>query len=138
MSIDNERDVQLLSSLGYQHQSSGTEHKRINTIYEYAFQHFRDRIPLETIAATVGLVPNAFCRYFKSKTGKSFTRFVLELRVGYACKLLLEGKLSNKQICYESGFNNVTSFHKHVKAATGLSPQAYRSRAFGSRKEFLP
>jgi AraC-like DNA-binding protein len=119
-------DVVQLSSSGFQHQSSETEHERINSIYEYSFKHFRDRIPLEIIAFEVGLTPNSFCRYFKSKTGKSFTAFILELRVGYACKLLLENKLNNKQICYESGFNNFTSFHKHFKAITGMSPQHYQ------------
>ncbi|AQG80719.1 AraC family transcriptional regulator [Spirosoma montaniterrae] len=120
------REVLPLSSLGFRHQSSETETERINTIYEYAFDHFREKIPLEAIAAKVGLVPSSFCRYFKSKTGKPFTDFLLEIRVGYACKLLLENQLNNKQICYESGFNNFTSFHKHFKIITGVSPQAYQ------------
>lgn len=125
-------DAVPLASLGFRHQSSATEHERINVIYEYAFRHFREKIPLDVIAAEVGLVPSAFCRYFKSKAGKSFSSFVLELRVGYACKLLLENRLSNKQICFESGFNNFTSFHKHFKAVTGVSPQTYQ-KAYARR-----
>jgi len=115
-----------LSSLGFEHQSSALEQERINAIYEYAFQHFKERIPLEIIASEVGLVPNSFCRYFKSKTGKSFTDFILELRVGYTCKLLLENKLSSKQICYESGFNNFSSLHKHFKFIRDKRPQIYQ------------
>ncbi len=124
--LGNSADTVLLSSLGFRHQSSESEHDRINAIYEYAFQHFRDKIPLETIAAESGLVPSSFCRYFRSKTGKSFSSFIQELRVGNACKLLLENQLNNKQICYESGFTNFTCFHKHFKAVTGLSPQLYQ------------
>ena len=120
-------DLLPLSSLGFQHQGSDMEQERINAIYEYVFQNFRERIPLETISDKVGLVPSAFCRYFKSKAGKSFTSFILEIRVGYSCKLLLENQLTNKQICFESGFNNFTSFHKHFKAITGLSPQSYQT-----------
>lgn len=126
MTAGGSEELVPLASLGFRHQSSAAEHERINAIYEYAFQHFRDRIPLEVIAAEAGLVPSAFCRYFKSKTGKSFSGFLLELRVGQACKLLLENRLNNKQICFESGFNNFTSFHKHFKAVTGLSPQSYQ------------
>ncbi len=126
MAVGTAEDLVPLASLGFRHQPSAAEHERINAIYEYAFRHFREKIPLETIAAEVGLVPSAFCRYFKSKAGKPFSSFVLELRVGHACKLLLENHLNNKQICFESGFNNFTSFHKHFKAVTGLSPQSYQ------------
>lgn len=68
----------------------------------------------------------SFCRYFKAKTGKKFTQFILELKVGYACKLLIEKKLDNNQISIESSFNNFTSFHKHFKAITGMTPVAYQ------------
>ncbi len=132
MATGDPHDLVPLASLGFRHQPSAAEHERINAIYEYAFQHFRDWIPLEVIAAEVGLVPSSFCRYFKSKTGKSFSGFLLELRVGHACKLLLENRLNNKQICFESGFNNFTGFHKHFKAVTGLSPLTYQ-KAYARR-----
>jgi AraC-like DNA-binding protein len=125
ISIGSADEVIPLSSLGFEHQTSISEQERINAIYEYAFNNFKERIPLETIAAEIGLAPTSFCRYFKSKTGKSFTDFILELRVGYACKLLHENRLNVKQICFQSGFNNFTSFHKHFKTITGYSPQNY-------------
>ena len=115
-----------LASLGFQYEASKVEHERINAIYDFSFHHFLERIPLEMISAKVGLVPSSFCRYFKSKTGKSFTSFILELRVGLACRLLLQNDFPVKQVCYESGFNNFTSFHKHFKSITGLSPQNYQ------------
>jgi AraC-like DNA-binding protein len=119
-----------LSSLGFEHQSSESELERINIIYDYAFKNFRERIPLEKIAAEVNLVPSSFCRYFKSKTGKSFTDFILGIKVGHACKLLQENKMSIKLVCFEAGFNNFTSFHKHFKTITGLSPQNYQKSYF--------
>jgi AraC-like DNA-binding protein len=126
ISIGNNEDVIPLSSLGFEHQSSEYEHERINKIYDYSFKNFKERIPLETISAEIGLAPSSFCRYFKSKTGKSYTDFILEIRVGYACKLLHENKLNVKQICYDCGFNNFSSFHKHFKVITGFSPQNYQ------------
>jgi AraC-like DNA-binding protein/mannose-6-phosphate isomerase-like protein (cupin superfamily) len=130
ISLGNVEEVMPLSSIGFENQSSIYEHERINMIYDYSFKNFKDRIPLETIASKIGLAPSSFCRYFKSKTGKSYTDFILELRVGHACKLLHENKLNVKQICYESGFNNFSSFHKHFKAITGLSPQNYQKLYF--------
>lgn len=123
-------EVIPITSLGYEHQVSVSEQDRINLIYEYAFKNFKEKIPLKAIAAEIGFAPSSFCRYFKSKTGKSFTDFILELRVGHACKLLHHEQLNVKQICYESGFNNFTSFHKHFKSITGLSPQNYQKAYF--------
>jgi AraC-like DNA-binding protein len=73
----NNNEVIPLTSLGFEHQSSISEQERINAIYEYSFQNFKERIPLETIASEIGLAPTSFCRYFKSKTGKNFTDFIL-------------------------------------------------------------
>ncbi|WP_128546183.1 AraC family transcriptional regulator [Larkinella soli] len=118
--------VVVLSSLGFQYNFPESENERINIIYDYTFRHFRQKIALEEIASVAGLVPNSFCRYFKSRTGKTYSQFLQEIRVGYACKLLIDNNLSIKQLCYESGFNSFTCFHKYFKAITGKSPQNYQ------------
>lgn len=117
--------LDLLSSIGFQFDFSESENDRINAIYDYTFRHFAQKIYLEEVAAVAGLVPNSFCRYFKSRTGKTFSQFVTEIRVGHACKLLIDNRISIKQLCFESGFNNFTCFHKNFKMITGKSPQHY-------------
>ena len=120
----------LLSSIGFKVDFSASENERINAIYNYTLSHFTGEIYLEKIAAIAGMVPNSFCRYFKSRTGKTYSQFLTELRVGQACKLLLENKLSMKQLCFESGFNNFSCFHKNFKIITGKSPQKYQQEYF--------
>jgi AraC-like DNA-binding protein len=119
-----------LSSIGFKHDVHETDHDRINAIYDYSLKNFKRPIQLEEIAAVANISPNSFCRYFKSKTRKTFSQFLIEVRVGYACKLLIENNLSIKQLCFESGFNNFTSFHKYFKLITGKSPLTYQ-------KEFI-
>ncbi|MRG45162.1 helix-turn-helix domain-containing protein [Chitinophaga sp. SYP-B3965] len=102
------------------------EMDRINNVYKYSQLHFTRKIDLEEIAAVACISPNSFCRFFKSKTKKTFSRFLMELRVGHACKLLMESRLNNKRICYESGFNNFSNFHKCFKQVTGKSPLEYQ------------
>jgi YesN/AraC family two-component response regulator len=119
-------NAQVLSSIGFQHNFSPAENERINAIYAYALKHFRQKIALKEIAAIAGLVPSSFCRYFKSRAGKAFSQFLTEIRIGYACKLLLDDQMSVKQLCYESGFNNFTCFHKNFKTITGKSPLDYQ------------
>ncbi len=120
------KELLLLSSIGFNFDFSDSENERINAIYNYTLSHYNGEIYLQEIAAIAGMVPNSFCRYFKSRTGKTYSQFLTELRIGQACKLLIENKLSIKQLCFESGFNNFSCFHKNFKAITGKSPQKYQ------------
>ncbi len=131
--------IQLLQVLSKDHQPNyissanhfefvSSENERINAIYNYALTHFKQKIYLKDVAAIANLATNSFCRYFKSRTRKSFSVFIIELRVGYACKLLAEKSMSIKEICFESGFNSFTNFNKQFKLLKGMQPNEYRKR----------
>ncbi|MBO9565663.1 MAG: helix-turn-helix domain-containing protein [Niastella sp.] len=130
MTIAECKQLTTLSSIGFKHDLVDAENERVNAIYEYSLKNYKRKIQLEEIAAVANISPNSFCRYFKSRTRKTYSQFLIEIRVGQACKLLIENNLSIKQLCYESGFNNFTSFHKYFKMITGKSPLTYQ-------KEFM-
>ena len=125
------KNLVQLSSIGFKPDLMDTEKDRINAIYEYSVKNFKRKIHLDEIADIANISPNSFCRYFKSRTRKTYSQFLIELRVGHACKLLIENNQCIKRLCYESGFNNFTSFHKYFKMITGKSPLAYQ-------REFMP
>jgi AraC-like DNA-binding protein len=125
LATDNEPNY-ISSSNHFEFVSS--ENERINAIYNYALNHFKKKIYLKDVAAIANLATNSFCRYFKSRTRKSFSVFIIELRVGYACKLLAEKRMSIKEICFESGFNSFTNFNKQFKLLKGMQPNEYRKR----------
>lgn len=116
-----------LSSIGFKYEFSGLESKRINAIYNYSFSHFQQKIKLSEIADIADMSPNSFCRFFKNTTGKTFSDFITEVRVGYACKLLISSKISMKEVCYESGFNSFSCFHEYFKKLTGQTPLVYQN-----------
>jgi AraC-like DNA-binding protein len=120
------KQLTLLSSIGFKPVSVEAENDRINAIYDYSLKNFKRKIQLEEIAGIANISPNAFCRYFKSRTRKTYSQFLIELRVGHACKLLIENSHCVKKLCYESGFNNFSSFHKYFKMITGKSPLHYQ------------
>lgn len=124
------KQLLTLSSIGFKHDLVEAENDRVNAIYDYSLKNYKRKIQLEEIANVANISPNSFCRYFKSRTRKTYSQFLIEIRVGQACKLLIENNLSIKQLCYESGFNNFTSFHKYFKLITGKSPLSYQ-------KEFM-
>lgn len=126
LAIENCAQSNILSSIGFRHNFEEIENYRINAIYNYSIANFKRKISMEEMAAVANISPNSFCRYFKSRTRKTYTQFISEIRVGHACKLLIEDSMNVKQICYESGFYNFASFHKHFKMITGKSPLSYQ------------
>jgi AraC-like DNA-binding protein len=120
------KNIITLSSLGFKYDFPESENVRINAIYNYSLNNFHNKIRLADVAGIAGMTPNSFCRYFKHYTGKTYSDFVMDIRVGYACKLLIANKTNIKQICSESGFNNFSCFHQYFKKITGKTPQAYQ------------
>ena len=119
-------DDQFLASMSFQYNASEFENQRLNAIYDHTLKHFDKKISLPEIASVAGLSANSFCRYFKSRTGKQYSEFLVEIRIGHACKMLINNTMTTKQICYESGFNNFTCFYKKFKRITGKTPLQYQ------------
>lgn len=104
--------------------------ERINKIYVYVAGHFQSPIRLEDGARTVHMTPQAFCRYFKKITRKTFIELVNEYRIRYASQLLTGDRdKSVAEVCFESGFGNISHFNRQFRLLTGQSPLQYR-RAF--------
>ena len=89
---------------------------------------YRQSIRLEDVADQIGMNSSAFSRYFKEKTGKSFSDFIIEMRISYACKLLTEGKLSITQVCFESGFNNLSNFNRQFRKIMSYTPTQFQDQ----------
>lgn len=99
---------------------------RIDKIIAYLNKNYTRQIDLNEISSLAAMNPAAFCRFFKSKTGKSFKNYILEMRIGYACKLLLMGDMNISQISVECGFDTISHFNKSFKKHTGFTPSYYK------------
>lgn len=113
------------SSIGYSRIINSYDFSRFNNIHEYIIRNFTRPFKLEDIAEKANMCPTAFCRYFKKHTGRTFISFLNEIRIGYACKLLVEEKLAVNMACAQSGFNNLAHFNKSFKRIFKLSPREY-------------
>ncbi len=106
------------------------EGKRMRNIFEFTLQNYDKSISLEQVADIANMTPNAFCRYFKQRTNKTYINFLLDIRIGNACKLLIKkNDLSIAEVSYQSGFNNLTNFNRKFKALKGVTPSLYRKQA---------
>ncbi|PWN70484.1 AraC family transcriptional regulator [Chryseobacterium phosphatilyticum] len=124
--ISTSAEYNFLASSHFNYQFNEDEKRRIQEIYNYTLSRYTEKITLEEISAIANLSPNSFCKFFKFKTGKTYTQFVNEIRIGDACQKLIENQMSVKEICFACGFNNFTSFHECFKNITGKSPLKYQ------------
>jgi AraC-like DNA-binding protein len=115
-----------ISSVGYTNTSKEVDKDRMSDVYNYIMLNFKKNIMLEEVAGIASMSPTSFSRYFKARTNKSFSSFVSELRIGYACKQLMEDKNTIAQICYECGYNTLSNFNKQFKEQMHKTPFEYR------------
>lgn len=102
------------------------EEQRMNSILEFTFRESHRKIYLSEAAQVANLSVEAFCRYFKLHTRKTYINFVNQVRVSNACQLLIQRDRPVEQICYQSGFSNVSNFNRIFKKITHKSPLAFR------------
>jgi len=114
-----------LSSLGYMDSFKEIRDSKILPVYEYVMNNFKDNITLNTVAGIANMNASAFSRYFASAQKKTFTQFVNEIRIGYACKLLIDGQHNVSEACFESGFNNLSNFNRQFLSIKHMSPSTY-------------
>ncbi len=115
-----------IASAGYVVPTPYFRNKRIEDVYNYINQYFKKDLQLAEVAAVANMSPSAFSHYFKKCSNKSFIQFLVEKRVSYACKMLLETECTVREICFESGFNNLSNFNRLFKKYKKVTPKAYR------------
>jgi len=101
---------------------------RIDKILSFLNKHYTRNVSLAEISSYAAMNPSAFCRFFRSKTGKSFKNYILDMRIGYACKLLLMNDINILQISTECGFDTISHFNKTFKKNMGYPPSEYRRK----------
>jgi AraC-like DNA-binding protein len=126
--LSQDAEMELLCSETYVPNVEVYTEKRVDRVYQYLFEHFSRRIKLRDVAAVAHLSETAFCRYFRQHTGRTFVDVLSEIRISHACRLLVQSDAKVAQICYESGFANVSNFNRSFLRFTGTTPAAYRSR----------
>ncbi|WP_234736833.1 AraC family transcriptional regulator [Tellurirhabdus bombi] len=124
--LSHSTEYRFITSEGYSNTVKPSETKRMQVIHNYILDNYQQVIQLETLADLIGMSPSAFCRYFKTHTNKTFSEFISEVRVGQACKLLIDGNLNVTEVSYECGFRTLSNFNRQFKDVTGQTPSQYK------------
>ncbi|MGF7216283.1 AraC-like DNA-binding protein [Spirosoma lacussanchae] len=123
-------EFRLLASANYVNSYPGNDNPRMDKLFKFIFLNYRREISLKEVASVANMNEFSFCRYFKSRTQKTFIEFVNELRIAQACKQMLERNENIELIANECGFNNLTHFNKLFKRIKGVTPKEYRKQLF--------
>ncbi len=124
-SLAKSTDYKLLAGELYKAELHDFTSDRLAKVMLFLNTNYQNKIELDKVAEIANLHPSAFCRYFKGKTGKSLSEYVNDMRIGYACRLIIDGNMSISQIGFESGFNNISNFNRIFKKNTGFTPSDY-------------
>jgi len=126
--IANTTDYELLSGKGYANSINTTDTERINKVMNFLMENYAQEIKLEEIAGLVNLNKSSFCRYFKYRTHKTFSQFLNEIRIAHACKLLTISNMTITEICYKTGYNNISHFNRQFKLITKMTAGVYAKK----------
>jgi AraC-like DNA-binding protein len=120
-----------LASKNYLKLRFTTGNKRIATIHDYLMNNYQGDVNLKRLAALVNMAEGSLCRYFKMNMGITLFEYLNQIKIEFACKLLMDRDLSITEVCYDSGFNNISHFNQQFKKINGVPPSEYRKQFKG-------
>ncbi len=119
-------DYRRLSSSSFVSNRPAVDSRRVLKVQEYIDAHYREEVRLADLADLVGMTPTAFSRFFKLRTGRSISDYLIDIRLGHATRALVDSTMSVAEICYSCGFNNISNFNRIFKKKKGSSPKVFR------------
>lgn len=126
----SDSNIQLASE-EYIRKRFTTGNKRIALLHDYLMNHYREEVDLKKLAELVSMAEGSLCRFFKMHVGTSIFDYLNQIKVEFACKLLMDPELGIFDVCLDSGFNNLSHFNKQFRKNTGTTPSEYRKRFRG-------
>lgn len=100
---------------------------RMDQVMQFMLENRFQRITLDQTASLANLSKEAFCRFFKLRTRKTFTQYLQQLRISEAQKLLQETDLSITEIAFRVGYENLSYFNRSFKNLSGKTPREFRN-----------
>lgn len=124
--LADERGYRTLSSTSFSSIKPTGDSRRVQKVQEYIEHHYKEGIRLIDLAEIARMTPTAFSRFFKLRTGRSISDYLIDIRLGHATRALVDSTTSIAEICYECGFNNISNFNRIFKKKKGSSPKVFR------------
>ncbi len=136
VTLSTSRDLKPILSSGFT-ASNSKDTDKINIVLQFIMESYMNEIYIEEIASRLNMSVASFSRYFKHHTRKTFSQYVTEIRISHACRLLMEDNYNISEICYLSGFDNLSNYYRHFKKILGVVPKDYKGRFLNTLPAFM-
>lgn len=119
-------DARVLATSSFSKIETFSDSRRVQKVQHYISEHYREEIRLSTLAEMVGMTPVSFSRFFKLRTGRTLSDYIIDIRLGFATRLLVDSTRTVAEVCYDCGFNNLSNFNRLFKRKKNCSPKEFR------------
>lgn len=122
----SEPEIRLLASPAHVTEYQADGHDPMQRALRFILQNFQRSITIDMLLHETSMSHTAFSQRFKTTYRMTFKEYLLQTRIGYACKLLQEHDLNIAEIAYQSGFENLSNFNRQFKKIKGITPTQYQ------------
>ncbi|MBX3241575.1 MAG: helix-turn-helix domain-containing protein [Chitinophagaceae bacterium] len=130
-------EYEILAGKGYTNNASDYDNNRLKAVYDYTFQNYHRPVYLEELAALTHLTRQSFCRFFKNTNRKTYFQFLMEVRIGQACRLLADDTLTIQDISNSCGYNNMAHFIRQFRKVTGKNPLQFKKKMLATQRDAM-
>ena len=131
--LSKSKHAKPLSTSSFAKIEAESDSRRVLKVRNFIAKNYMDEIRLNTLADIAGMSPSAFSRFFKLHTGRNLSEYIIEMRLGYASRMLVDTAKSVAEISFQSGFNNLSNFNRIFKKKKGCSPSEFRENYHKTR-----
>ena len=125
--LSQAEDSRVLASGSFAKSDKPAESRRVQKVKDYIDAHSGEEIRQSDLAEMIGMTPSAFSRFFKLRTGRTLSDYIIDIKLGNAARQLVDTTRNISEICYDCGFNNLSNFNRMFKAKRGMTPREFRA-----------
>lgn len=122
-----------LATSSYAKVAIADDSRRVLKVKQFINDNYMDEIRLAQLADIAGMSPSAFSRFFKMHTGRNLSDYIIDIRLGFAARMLVDTSMSISEISFDCGFNNLSNFNRIFKRKKGCSPSEFRENYHKTR-----
>ena len=124
--LTESKSLRTIASPGFRPSLNAFDEARMRRVAGYIIENLASDIYLRDLAKVAGLSEGAFTRFFRTRTGKTVPVYLAELRIGRACRMLMETDRPITEIAFACGYRNLSNFNRQFRRLKQLSPREYR------------
>ncbi len=124
--LANAKKVNEICTAEYAFDLNENQLGRIKIVYDHIMNNFKEKVSIKEIADKLNISEAAFYKFIKKQTKKNYTQIINEFRINHASKLLMSSDKPISQICFESGYNNLSYFNRKFKDIMNQTPYDFK------------